>query len=286
MSRVRAFDLDFFVLFSSAAGVLGARGQGHYAAANTFLDALAAKRRAEGLAELSIGWGLLGENEAPHVPYYRRVGFNPMAPETAFNAMARLMSEQGNGHLDRRPLVASLDGDRLQSALELRGRAQFLNALAPDKTVWESEESRALTERLRKASVALRRGIIADAIVAEVRSVMELTPDDTLSVDRGFFDLGMDSLMTVALKARLEDRFGKSLPSTLAMDYPSVSALAGYFEAQIVEIGPVPIDHIAPHAAETEPKPGSTLALEELSDDEVGDALAAELKALDLEALE
>jgi acyl transferase domain-containing protein/acyl carrier protein len=278
----RTFDLDYFVLFSSAAGVLGARGQGHYAAANSFLDALAAKRRAEGLPALSIDWGLLGGNEAPHVPYYRRVGLNPMAPEVGFDAMARLMSEQKSDQRNRRYLVASLDGDRLQSALELRGRAPFLSALTPDKIPHEAKDSQALGERVRRMPAALRRGMLADEIAVEVRAVMELAPEDALSFDRGFFDLGMDSLMTVALKARLEDRFDLSLPSTLAMDYPSVAALAGYFEAQLVGSSAVPYDTGFSRVAEAEPQPRSMRLVEELSDDEVGNALAAELRALNL----
>jgi acyl transferase domain-containing protein/acyl carrier protein len=285
-AQSRTFDLDFFVLFSSAAGVLGARAQGHYAAANAFLDALAASRRAEGLPGLSIDWGLWDENDAPRTRYYRRVGLNPMAPATALSAMARLMSEQVSGHHDRRPLVASLDGDRLRSALDLRGRARFLSALAPDKIVRESDESRVLVERLRRAPAAVRRGMLADVIVAEVRAVMELSPEDKLSGERGFFDLGMDSLMTVALKARLEDRFGKSLPSTLAMDYPSVAALAAYFEVQLIGIGAPPIDRSGPNATACDRVAGAARALEELSDVEVADALAAELRALDLEARE
>ena len=64
--------------------------------------------------------------------------------------------------------------------------------------------------------------------------MMELGPQDELNLDRGFFDLGMDSLMTVALKARLEERLGIHLPSTLAMDHPTVAALAGYLETEFM----------------------------------------------------
>jgi acyl carrier protein len=179
--------------------------------------------------------------------------------------------------------VASLNGDRLRSALELRGRARFLRGLVLDTHVRESGESRTLTMRLRNAPAALRPSMVADVIDSEVRAVMELAPEDTLSADRGFFDLGMGSLMTVALKARLEDRFGMSLPGTLAMDYPSVTALAGYFETLIAGTDPVRTEPVRFRAAESGPESGSTRSPEELSDDEVSDALAAELKALDLE---
>jgi acyl carrier protein len=127
---------------------------------------------------------------------------------------------------------------------------------------------------------------VADIIAAEVRAVMELSPKDKLSVDRGFFDLGMNSLMTVALKARLEDRFGMKLSSTLAVDYPSVAALAGYFEDQFVGLGAAPINSAGPNAAACDSPPSATSAMEELSNEEVAEALAAELRALDLEARE
>jgi acyl transferase domain-containing protein/acyl carrier protein len=284
-AQSRFFDLDFFVLFSSAAGVLGARAQGHYAAANAFLDALATSRRAEGLPGLSIDWGLWDENDAPRTLYYRRVGLNPMAPTTAFNAMARLMSKQVTGNRDPRPLVASMD-ERLRSALELRGRGLFLSALAPGRIVREADESLVVAARFREMPATLRRGMVADIIAAEVRAVMELSPKDKLSVDRGFFDLGMNSLMTVALKARLEDRFGMKLSSTLAVDYPSVAALAGYFEDQFVGLGAAPINSAGPNAAACDSPPSATSAMEELSNEEVAEALAAELRALDQEARE
>jgi acyl transferase domain-containing protein/acyl-CoA synthetase (AMP-forming)/AMP-acid ligase II/acyl carrier protein len=282
----RGFDLDMFVLFSSAAGVLGARGRGHYAAANAFLDALAAARCAEGLPALSIAWGLWGTDGegTAHLPYFQRVGLNPMAPATALDAMAGLLSEQAAGRGDLHPLVAALDGGRLRSALELQGRGRFLSALAADAPALASEASQELVQRVRQTPAALRRGLLIGIIAAEVRAVMELAPEDPVGVERGFFDLGMGSLMTVALKARLEEIFGVSLPSTLAMDYPSVAALAGYFETRLTgdfSVPPVPPVPAAPAAAATAvPDAGLARALEDLADDEVGEALAAELRAL------
>jgi acyl transferase domain-containing protein/acyl carrier protein len=280
----RGFDLDFFVLFSSAAGVLGARGQGHYAAANAVLDALAASRRAQGLPALSIAWGLWDAEGAAHVPYFQRAGLEPMQPAAALDAMVRLASSSDRGQADA--MVAALDGDRLSVALEARGRARFLSRLTSKSAVPSSDQTRALMEQLRQAPVGLLRTMIADVVARNVRSVMELAPDDPLNADRGFFDLGMDSLMTVALKARLEDEFGVSLSSTLAMDYPSVSALAGYFEALVA--GPSAAIGtndfrvaLAPEAAKIE----NAQSVASLSDDEVGEALESELKSLELESL-
>jgi acyl carrier protein len=114
--------------------------------------------------------------------------------------------------------------------------------------------------------------------------VMELVAEDELKFERGFFDLGMNSLMTVALKARLENRFGMSLPSTVTIDYPSVAALSGYFEVQLSQVGSETVDGVS--VAVSGPAPASASAVEDLNDDEVSDALAAELRALNLEATE
>jgi acyl carrier protein len=117
-----------------------------------------------------------------------------------------------------------------------------------------------------------------------VRAVMELAREDELDVDRGFFDLGMDSLMTVAVRARLEDRLGIKLPSTLAIDYPSVTALAGDLEARIVGNGDTAINaikHTTTHTLKRDPIALS--GVEGLNDQEVSEALVAELQALQLE---
>ncbi|HVY15657.1 MAG TPA: SDR family NAD(P)-dependent oxidoreductase [Rhodopila sp.] len=274
----RPFPLDHFVLFSSAAGVLGARGQGHYAGANAFLDALAASRRAEGLPGLSVAWGLWAAENGAHVPYFQRAGLDPMDHGAALDAMARLMMAQVDGRRDAHPVIASMDGDRLRVALEGRGRARFLSALAPQAPVATSGGNPALLDHLRQAPAPLRHGMVVDLVAKQVRAVMELPEDDPLDSERGFFDLGMDSLMTVALKARLEELFGIALPSTLAMDFPSVEALAGYFTG-LVSGTPETMDMPVPAAASVPVRD-----VEMLADDEVGDALAAELRAL--EALE
>ena len=109
---------------------------------------------------------------------------------------------------------------------------------------------------------------------------MELRTDDGLDPERGLFDLGMDSLMTVALKTRLEAAFGMSLPSTLTLDYPSVAALARYFDESLTEDAAAEskpaLQHLLPAVTRRQP-PVATL-----TDAEVTDALTAELAELTL----
>ncbi|MBV9654053.1 MAG: SDR family NAD(P)-dependent oxidoreductase [Acetobacteraceae bacterium] len=279
----RGQPLDFLAFFSSAAAGLGARGRGHYAAANAFLDALAAARRAEGLPALSIQWGLWGgrDENAPDVQFFRRVGFDAMPPDLALDAMARLIAGNARGRSDFQPVLASLDGDRLRSAFALRGRSGLVAGLAAESSEAQSEESRAFVDAVRRAPAALRRTMLLDAIALQVRNVLEWGEEGAIDPERGFFDLGMDSLITLALRAKLEDLFAVKVPSTLTMDYPSVAALAGYFETTLDgAAAPVPSLSVPIAADRGEVTDGASRAVDEMSDDEVADALTAELEAL------
>jgi acyl carrier protein len=214
------------------------------------------------------------------------VGLTPIAPEAAFDAMARLMSAQPSVAESRQPVVASLNGDRLRSALELRGRARFLSELGQNEVSRETDDARALRARLSSMPDVSRRELIARLIAADVRAVMELEPNDPINPQRGFFDLGMDSLMTVALKARLEDQFGINLSSSVVLDYPSVAALTDFFNASLVGTGGLSRQvTMPPHVTHLKLDVQPALALGEMSDEEVSGALAAELTELGLGSL-
>lgn len=275
-AAARDLPLDHLVLFSSAAATLGERTRPAYAAANGFLDAFAAQLRAQGRPCLSIQWGLWGGRDASHadVRFFRRAGLSEMAPDRALDAMERLIAEAGGAR--RQPMVTALDGNRLWSALELKGRARFLEALAGPGP---ASDARAASPRPASSPADL-----LEAVAREVRAVLELDPGEPLDLDRGFFDLGMDSLMSVALKGRLEVLFGEALPSTVTMDYPSVRALANYFGGGGDASGAL-VDPPTPSATVLEAVE-EPLAVERMSDAEVLDALEAELAELALDAAE
>jgi acyl carrier protein/NADP-dependent 3-hydroxy acid dehydrogenase YdfG len=276
-AAARDLPLDHLVLFSSAAATLGERTRPAYAAANGFLDAFAARLRAQGRPCLSIQWGLWGGRDASHadVRFFRRAGLSEMAPDRALNAMERLIAEAGGGR--RQPMVMALDGNRLWSALELTGRARFLEALAGPGPA--ASDATAASPRPASSPAEL-----LESVAREVRAVLELDPGEPLDLDRGFFDLGMDSLMSVALKGRLEVLFGEALPSTLTMDYPSVRALASYFGGG-GDVSGALVDPSIPSATVLEAVE-EPLAVERMSDAEVLDALKAELADLALDTAE
>ncbi|WP_037891536.1 type I polyketide synthase, partial [Streptomyces sp. NRRL S-87] len=234
-------DLSAFVLFSSAAGVFGGAGQANYAAANTFLDALAAHRRAAGLAGTSLAWGLwsevggmgdaLGDGDRERIG---RGGIGALTPETGlalFDAARRTAD----------PLLVPLP-------LDLRAlRAQARTGPVPDllRGLVRGPARRAATGRGAGDGGAFRAGLAAlpaeereaallAAVRAEVAAVLGHASTDEVPADRAFKELGFDSLTSVELRNRLGAATGERLPATLVFDYPTPGALAAYLMAEVL----------------------------------------------------
>ncbi|WP_405790432.1 SDR family NAD(P)-dependent oxidoreductase [Streptomyces sp. NBC_01367] len=234
-------DLDAFVLFSSAAGVFGGAGQANYAAANTFLDALAAHRRAQGLAATSLAWGLwtgvggmggdLADGDRERI---NRGGIGVIAPETGlalFDAARRTDD----------PLLVPLPLDL--AAL----RAQARTGLVPDLLrglvrvparraagQGATADGSALRTRLSALPAEEREAALLETVRAEVAAVLGHASTDEVPADRAFKELGFDSLTSVELRNRLGAAIGERLPATLVFDYPTPSALAAYLRTEVL----------------------------------------------------
>jgi len=265
--------LDFFVLFSSATGLFGASRLGHYAASNLFLDLLASRRREKGLPGLSINWGawdeirLLGTNRGE----VGRFGLKPMPADLALQAMSHLVVDGSSQRM-----VADVDWELLREAFATRGRSKLFERL-PEKVPHERKpdtEDPLWIERLEQVTPEERRDLLAGLVAKETRHVLGLTGDDTLDPDRGLFDLGMDSLMSVQLKERLQRSINRSLPATLTFTYPTVNALTEFLLIQVLNLS---------GAAEVASRSETIQAadtLSELSEDEIKDLLSEELSSL------
>jgi len=223
-------DLDFFVLFSSAVGWLGSPGQANYAAANVFLDALARYRRTQGRPALSIAWGpweigmaeRLDERSRQRI---ERAGMRPLRTREAIETLERLLAAP-----EAPAEVAAMDVDfgRLASALP---GSPMCNDLAASAS---TETSRpAMAGALRAAPEGNRMALLVEHIRGELAAVLELDRPAAIGPRQKLFDLGLDSIMAVELQRRLERSLGCPLPVTLAMDYPSTAALAGYVADQL-----------------------------------------------------
>ncbi|WP_435874605.1 type I polyketide synthase [Nocardia vinacea] len=238
----RDMNLSAFVMFSSIAGMIGSAGQANYAAANSFLDALAMQRRAEGLPALALAWG----------PWQQDIGMTGALDRTAMGRLERL----GLAPLDRtdglrlfdeslttaEPVSALLHLDTDKLRLEAHGGLvpAVLRGFvrAPGRSATTSSGEPSLGERLHGVAAAKRRGVVLDLVREHVAAVLGYGSADDIGPDRGFDELGFDSLGGVEFRNRLSKVTGLSLPSTLVFDYPTARDIADYLLAQTVVTAP------------------------------------------------
>ena len=252
-------DLDLFVLFSSVAGILGNPGQANHAAANTFLDQLAAHRRALGLPGQTIAWGAwsgLGEAEEQRDRITRQLeatGIDWITPQQGLKAFEQLVSEDSAS-----AVVLARDW----SVFEDPGKSSppFLEELlstGDDSGADSSLLSDNLLSRLGETPAAEREDLLVSFLQGEVQAVLRL-PDAPAPMV-GFFDLGMDSLMAVELRNRLNRAFSGeyTASNTVVFDYPDISSLAGHLVGELAD------DSTPAAAPQPEPAPAPALQSEE-----------------------
>jgi len=233
--------LDFFLSTSSIAGVWGAGGQTAYSAANAFLDGLAWRLREQGVPGISVNFGpWLGAgmaDEAARAELEKR-GVRPLSPADALAGMTELMASSGKGA--SHGVVARIDWASFLPLYQVAGKRSFFAQLQREVPESASAPSAAgttqLVDQLTLAPVQQRKKLVVDYlrdVVAEVTRIDAAEIRD----EAGFFDVGMDSLMAVELRRRLEQAVGKELPSTLAMDYPRLVDVADYLLGDVLSIG-------------------------------------------------
>ena len=221
----RGLPLDFFLVFSSIASAWGSRGQAHYAAANGFLDALTFARRAEGLPAVTINWGPWAEggmNSVEAETLLRRVGVRPLPTRGAIAALDTLAAS------DRpQAIIADVEWPLFTGSYEARGHRRLLERLhAPREPSASAPRVSELSERLAAAADGDRERTVIGLVAADVAQVLGLPAASRPDPDQGLFEMGMDSLMALELRTRLETRAGRALPATLVFDYPAIRAIA------------------------------------------------------------
>ncbi|WP_158896271.1 type I polyketide synthase, partial [Amycolatopsis anabasis] len=232
--------LDAFVLFSSAAGVFGNAGQASYAAANAMLDALAMKRRADGLPATAVAWGAfggLGMAHGANGDRARRNGFPAMDPVTAIGALNRVV-----GHREPALVVADLDWARFVPAYSDTRRNPLIDHLPEVREIRAARGGGAsFREGLADRTPAERDAELERLVRDQVAGVLGYESPETLSGKRAFADLGFDSLTAVELRNRLNAVTGARLASTAVFDHPTVRALARHLGRELFgrDDGPV-----------------------------------------------
>ncbi|MFI6640456.1 type I polyketide synthase [Streptomyces sp. NPDC050504] len=242
--------VEAFVLFSSIAASWGSGGQGAYAAANSFLDALAEKRRSRGLAATSVAWGpwadkgmIEGEGVAEHLS---RRGLLPMAPELAVAALHGALARQ-----ETTLVLADVRWDRFVPGFTAARRRPLIDELPEVGRVREAEAAGAAAVREGAGGVldglaalpdAERERVLIDLVRTHTAAVLGHSAPGAIADDRAFKELGFDSLTAVELRNRLNAATGLSLPATLVFDCPAPAPLARFLRAELFPPRPLTAD--------------------------------------------
>ncbi|WP_433073797.1 type I polyketide synthase [Dactylosporangium sp. CA-052675] len=234
-------DLAAFVLFSSAAATFGSAGQANYAAANAYLDALAAHRRRTGRAALSLGWGLWAQASGMtgHLDDADRRRMADQGATTLSTGQALELFDAAIGLDAATILPLRLDQASLRAQAEAGALAPILRGLVRTG-LRRSADGGAVTggptlgQRLAGVPEADRSRVVLDVVRTHIAAVLGHASADAIDPDRLFTDLGFDSLTAVDLRNRLNAISGLRLPATLVFDYPTPAALAERLGSQLV----------------------------------------------------
>jgi myxalamid-type polyketide synthase MxaC len=261
--------LDFFVMFSSIAAILGAPGQANYAAANAFEDALAHHRRRCGLPALSVNWGAWTEGMAVRDGLQerrRKLGVEAMPADQALETLEYAMREKpaqiGIGLIRWNKIAVRSRGDargRMARLTGAEGAPQGKAAGAP------------LLERLAAAPESGRGAILMEHIHNIAARVLGFPAEKRIDVQQPLQELGLDSLMALEFRNLLAAEVAQNLPSTLMFNYPALADVAAYVTGLLAGPGDRTATAAAPPA---DPRDALEL-IEDLSEEEVDRLLAS-----------
>ena len=266
------YSLDFFVLFSSVASLLGSSGQSNHCAANAFLDSLAYYRQAQGLPGLSINWGVISAIGAAASRQadqkVQQQGIETIAPQEVLEALEILLNNS-SGQVGVVPIS-------WPDLLSQRSKTSFLGDWSTTSESLSAVEPEFL-QQLETANSQKRQEMLLDHVRLQVAQVLGLNSSQQIHLQQGFFDLGMDSLTSLELKNRLQTSLGCSIASTAIFDYPTLEELVDYLAQKVLNL-----EFIVENTIELAQKEVDTEAsvLDELSQDEIADLLAQELIAM------
>ncbi|MEV0186754.1 SDR family NAD(P)-dependent oxidoreductase, partial [Streptomyces sp. NPDC050625] len=230
-------DLAEFILFSSVSGVLGGPGQGNYAAANAFLDALAHQRQAAGLPGASLAWGLwasestmsgtLDETDRARL---NRGGVLPLSADQGLRLFDSARSSGLPLLVPVRMNTAALRSQAAAGALPAMLRGLF--AVPARRAV---DGAAKLRSRLAKLGPEEQEKAVLDLVLGHIATVLGHASPQAVKPQRPFSELGFDSLVAVELRNRLNTATGLRLPATAVFDYPTPAALAGFVRTETLK---------------------------------------------------
>ncbi len=228
-NALSAETLDFFVVFSSLAALTGAPGQGNYAAANAYADALMLNRKSQGLPALTINWGgwsgsgMLADAEAA----MSEKGFDLIQPAQGLALFERLLSQSS-------PQVAVMPVRWPEFFAALPFKApNFYQPMLAAQTDKEDKQTGGLIRQLNQAALPQRSAMLEQAVRQHIAQVLRNPDSANLAVRQRLFDIGFDSLLAMEFTRKLTQALDFQLPSTLLFDYPTIEALLSYLGQQL-----------------------------------------------------
>ncbi|MEU0257413.1 type I polyketide synthase, partial [Streptomyces sp. NPDC006184] len=240
LTRELVPELDTFIVFSSAAGVFGSAGQGNYAAANAYLDAVVQRRRAAGLPGVSLAWGLWEQatgmtahlNEADQARMHRG-GFQAISPDEGLDLFDAALRTRETLLV---PIRLDLRAIRAEAAAG-GDIPSLLRTLVPHSRRAAARiaagRGSGLAGRLAGLPPAERETLLLDLVRAHVATVLGHTGPEKVRAEKAFKDAGFDSLTAVQLRNRLREATRLSLPATLVYDYPTPLTLARFLRDEL-----------------------------------------------------
>ncbi|MFC3583145.1 SDR family NAD(P)-dependent oxidoreductase, partial [Streptantibioticus rubrisoli] len=234
--------LRAFVLFSGAAAAFGAAGQGSYAAANAFLEALAQRRRAEGLPATALAWGLWAQASGMtgHLDAVdlRRITRDGMAPLSSEEGLALFDAAGAADQAVLLPMRLDLGAVRAEASATGNVPALFRGLVrAPMRRVANADGDNGgntLGRRLAGLPSVEQDRELLELVLRSVAGVLGYAGSQSVDSSRAFKELGFDSLTAVELRNDLKTVTGLRLPATLVFDYPTPADLARFLRDELV----------------------------------------------------
>ena len=240
-SQTLNLPLDFFILFSSIASLLGSPGQGNYAAANSFLDALAHYRKLHNLPALTLNWGpwsqtgmaaslgSLGEQR------WATIGLRVIAQQQGLQIFRKIFHQRsaqiGILLINWSKFFTNFTGNIENSLFaKIASNTPIANLVKP------KVQQGQIIENLQNTPINQRKAVLIEEIQKEVATALGLELSRKLDPNLGFFEMGMDSLMALEFKNNLQVKLGYSLTSTLTFEYPNIDFLADYLLEDVIDL--------------------------------------------------
>ncbi len=278
----RDLPLDFFVMFSSTAAILGSPGQSNYAAANAFMDGFAAYRHKQGLPATSINWGAWGEvgMAATHNTEKLR-GVKTFTSTEGLRALGQIL-QQSASQLVVLPANWSeglTSYPRGEEPAIYREIATQVKRLAAKKAETPRESN--LVQQLSTTVPNKRMPLLIDHIRQNAAQVLKVDHSSSIDLHQPLHAMGLDSLMAVELRNTLGFSVGKTLPATLLFEFPTINELAQYIAKEVLALGSETKSTPAEDTQQPEPSNNLQVAkLDDLSEDELANMLEAKLRNL------